>query len=80
MEQFFRDIEFANPEYFYLLPVILLLFVWYYFKQKRGRAEIQISTTLPFATTKKTARQYLFHLIFVLRVLVIALIITALAR
>lgn len=80
MEQFFRDIEFANPEYLYLLPVILLLFVWYYFKQKRGRADIQMSTTLPFATTRKTARQYLFHLLFALRILVITLIITALAR
>jgi len=80
MEALIREIEFANPEYFYLLLIIPLLAVWYYFKQFRGRADIQMSTTLPFANTKKTIRQYFYHVGFVIRVLAIALITIALAR
>jgi Ca-activated chloride channel homolog len=80
MERLFRDIEFANPEYFYLFLIIPLLVVWYYFKQSRGKAHIQLSTTLPFARTKKTVKQYLFHLILIFRLFAVSLLIIALAR
>jgi Ca-activated chloride channel family protein len=75
-----RNIEFANPEYLYLLLVVPLMAVWYWFKNNRSKAEIQISTTLPFAVTKKSIRQYLYHSLFALRIITVILLIFALAR
>lgn len=76
----FNDIEFLNPGYLYLLLLIPALIVWYWFKQNKSKADIRISSTGPFSGTKKTARQYFYHSLFVIRILVIALIILALAR
>jgi len=75
-----RNIEFANPEYLYLLLVVPLMAVWYWYKNNRSKAEIQISTTLPFAALKKSIRQYLYHSLFAFRVITIILLIFALAR
>jgi len=75
-----HEIEFANPEYFYLLMLVPLLGVWYWYKNSHSKAEIQISSTLPFAQTAKSVRQYFYHSLFVLRILSIALLIIALAR
>jgi len=75
-----KNIEFANPEYLYLLLIIPILVAWYWYKNNRSKAEIKISTTLPFASVSKSPRQYLYHLLFVLRVVVVGLLIFALAR
>lgn len=75
-----KNIEFANPEYFYLLLVIPLMALWYWYKNRRSKAEIQLSTTLPFAQTGISARQVLYHSLFGLRILTVALLIAALAR
>lgn len=75
-----KNLEFANPEYFYLLLVIPLMAVWYWYKNRRSKAEIQLSTTLPFAQTGISARQVLYHSLFALRILTVALLILALAR
>lgn len=76
----FNNIEFANPEFFYLLLVIPLMGLWYWYKNKRSKAEIQISSTLPFAQNGISLRQVLFHGLFILRILAVALLIVALAR
>jgi len=75
-----RNIEFANPEYLYLLLVVPLMGLWYWYKNNRSKAEIQISTTQPFAIVGKSIRQYLYHSLFAFRVLTIILLIFALAR
>jgi Ca-activated chloride channel homolog len=75
-----NNIEFANPEFFYLLLIIPLMVAWYVYKNSRSKAEIQLSTTLPFARTKKSVRQILYHTLFVLRVISIGLLIVAVAR
>jgi Ca-activated chloride channel family protein len=75
-----RNIEFANPEYLYLLAVIPLMIVWYWYKNNRSKAEIQISSTGPFSNSHKTIRQYLYHILFVFRIVAIGLLIVALAR
>ncbi len=75
-----KNFEFANPEFFYLLLVIPLMGVWYWYKNKRSKAEIHISSTLPFAQTGLGAKQILYHSLFALRVLTVALLIVALAR
>ncbi len=76
----FREFEFAHPDFFYLLLIIPLMIAWYIYKNFRSKAEIKISTTLPFAAVKRSARLYLYHLLFVFRMLAFALIVVALAR
>lgn len=75
-----NNIEFANPEFFYLLLLIPLMGVWYWYKNNRSKAELQLSTTLPFAGIKKSARQIFYHGLFVFRIAAIALLVVALAR
>jgi Ca-activated chloride channel family protein len=54
--------------------------VWYWYKNNHSKAEIQLSSTLPFAQSRKTFRQYSYHILFVLRIVAVALLIVALAR
>ncbi|MCD4746281.1 MAG: BatA domain-containing protein, partial [Bacteroidales bacterium] len=75
-----NNIDFAYPYFLYFLLVIPLLILWYWFKYKKNNADIQVSTTESFENTPKSIRQYLFHGLFVLRILAIALLIIALAR
>ena len=36
--------EFANPEYFWLLLVLIPMIVWYIFKEKRSHADLKFSS------------------------------------
>jgi Ca-activated chloride channel family protein len=74
------NIEFAQPYFFYFLAVIPLLIVWYYFRQRRFHADIRFSTTQAFENGHKSIKVYLYHGLFVLRLLVLALLIMAMAR
>jgi Ca-activated chloride channel homolog len=76
----FDELEFAQPQFFYLLLIIPLMIAWYWFKNYRSKAEIRISSTLPFAAARKSLKLYLYHLLFFFRIAAIALIIVALAR
>jgi len=76
----FKNIEFANPEYFYLLLVIPLMILWYWFNQAKSSADMQFSSTEVFETSAKSIRNYLFYSLPVLRILAIALLIVAMAR
>lgn len=71
---------FKNPEYFYLLLLLLPMVVWYIFRQKRNSASIRISTTAPVVKAPKTLRHYLRHLVFLLQLLAMAAFIVVLAR
>jgi len=75
-----NSIEFANPEYFYLLLLILPMFLWYIFKDKNSQASIQISSFKGFENTSKTYRYYLRHSLFILRILAIVCLIIVIAR
>ncbi len=75
-----NNIEFAQPYFLYLLLIIPVLIVWYWFKHNKRKADIQFSSTEVFENTKKSAKQYLYHSLFVLRILVITLLIIAFAR
>ena len=72
--------EFANPEYFWLLLVILPMVVWYVFKERNSHADLQFSSISFFKTLKRGNRIWLRHVLFALRVLAIAFLIFALAR
>jgi Ca-activated chloride channel family protein len=75
-----KNIEFANPEYFYLLIIIPLMIIWYWFNHFKTQAELQFSTTTVFENSGKSIKQYLYFCLPVLRILAFASIIICLAR
>lgn len=72
------NVEFANPQFFWLLSVLPLALLWYYFKRTEQVASVKLSTTKAFKGSNILAK--LKPLLFALRLLALASIITALAR
>ena len=70
----------ANPEYLYALIIIPLLVVWYWFRQKNHDAEMSFSDLGAFEGEPKSAKVWLRHSLFVLRLLALSLLIIAVAR
>ena len=80
MFDYFKDISFANPEFFWIFLIIPILLAWYIWKNKTQEAELQMSSFDGFSGIKKTFKKPFRHILFVLRMLVISLLIVALAR
>jgi Ca-activated chloride channel homolog len=76
----FSNIQFANPGFLYLLVVLPLLVAWYWFRHGRNVPTLQVSGTEVFESTPRSIRQYLYHGLFVFRMIAIALLILAFAR
>ncbi|WP_318310793.1 vWA domain-containing protein [Flagellimonas crocea] len=74
----FENIEFANPEFFWLLLLLPLALLWYFFKRKNEMASLRISSIKGF--TFKSWLSKLKPVLFAIRLLALAAIITALAR
>lgn len=74
----FENIEFANPEFFWLLLLLPLALLWYFFKRKNEMASLRISSIKGF--TVKSWASKLKPILFVIRLLALAAIVTALAR
>lgn len=72
--------KFANPQYLWLLLVLVPIIAWYVWKQARADASLTVSSLRLFRSVKKGYKQYLVHGLFVLRCLCIALLILAIAR
>lgn len=71
--------EFVNPEFFWLFLLLPLAVAWYIWQRHRVTASVKISSIKGF----KAGSNWLAkarHALFVLRVLALALLITALAR
>lgn len=75
----FEGIEFVNKEFFWLLLALPLAMLWYVFKNKKQTAELKMSSLKGFKITNSWLPK-LRHLLFVLRLLALVLLITALAR
>jgi len=75
----FKNIVFANPEFFWLLLLLPLMLLWYWYWNKKSQANVTFSTTIAFKKTKSWS-DALYNLLFVLRMIAIALIVVALAR
>ena len=75
----FEGIEFLNKQFFWLFLVLPLAVFWYIFKYKRQTAELKISSLKGFKMTSSIL-PVLRHSLFVLRLLALAFLITALAR
>ncbi len=76
----FEDYTFKNPEYFYLLLVLVPMLAWYIFRQKRNTASIQVSSTAAVFKAPKTIRHYLRHSVFLTQIIAIAFFVVVLAR
>lgn len=74
----FENIQFANPDFFWLLLLLPLAVLWYFFKRKEQSASLKISSIQGFA--KEGILPKLKPLLFILRLLALAAVITALAR
>ncbi|GGK14215.1 BatA protein [Yeosuana aromativorans] len=75
----FEGIEFVNKELFWLMLLLPLAILWYVLKHKKQTAELKISSLKGFKTTN-TWLPKAKHALFVLRLLALALLITAIAR
>ena len=73
------NFEFQNPEFFWVLLIIPVLAVWYFYKRNKITAQVKISSLKGFKTGSGLLAR-LRPILFVLRLLAIAFIITALAR
>ena len=74
------NVEFAYPAFFYGLILIPLMVVWYVFRGRRSTSALKISGFENLDDQMGSARVWLRHLLFVFRLLVVALIIVVLAR
>ena len=72
--------NFNNPEFLWLLLLLVPMVVLYILRVRRGGATLTISDTSTARRLPRTARYYLRHLPFVMRAVAVALLIVALAR
>lgn len=77
MLNYWNDISFSNPEYFWLLLVLPILLVWYIFRNKRLQGTFKISS---IESLGKTKFPYFRHGLIALRILGLAAVIVAVAR
>ncbi|PKA98093.1 Ca-activated chloride channel family protein [Flavobacteriaceae bacterium MAR_2009_75] len=73
-----ENISFANPEFFWLLLLLPLAVLWYFYKRREQSASLKIPTVKGFE--KQGILPKLKPLLFIMRLLALAAIITALAR
>ncbi len=74
-----EGIEFVNKQFFWLLLLLPVAILWYMLKYKKQTAELKMPSLKGFKATP-TILPKLKHILFVLRLLALALLITALAR
>ncbi|UCH13532.1 MAG: VWA domain-containing protein [Bacteroidales bacterium] len=72
--------EFAHPKYFYLLLLLIPVIAWYIWKENKLHATIRVSTIQPLLDARKSLKNYLRHLLFVIRLIIVILLIIVLAR
>lgn len=72
-------IQFANPQFFWLLLALPLAIAWYVWKRKKQTAALKISSVQGFKVSASFLAP-LRHVLFVFRLLALAFFITALAR
>lgn len=72
-----REISFANPEFFWLLLLVPLMIAWYIFRQKRLYGTVKIFS---LKSVSPSSLGTFRHLFIVLRIIAISLLIVAIAR
>lgn len=74
------SIEFAYPAFFYGLIVLPLMVAWYLWRGTKSTASLKLSGFENLDDRMASSRIWLRHLLFLLRLLVVALLIVVLAR
>ena len=72
-----RNITFANPEFFWVLIIIPLMIAWYILRQKKLYGTVKITSTKNFGTSALASFR---HSTLALRCIGIAALVTAIAR
>ncbi len=75
----FEGIEFLNKQLFWALLILPLAILWYIFKHKKQTAEFKISSVKGFKIGSSILPKFK-HILFLFRLIALALLITALAR
>ena len=75
-----ENIDFANPKLLWLLLIVPLAIAWYILRHKKQEAALTFSDLSGMVKLPKTWKAYLRHLLFALKIAVLALLIVALAR
>jgi len=78
MKMMWSNWTYYNPEFLYLLGLVPLLWIWYYFNQKKQFAQLQVSTLK--GVHSKSWKEKGRHVLFLIRTLALALLIVAFAR
>lgn len=76
----FKGIEFAHPEFFWLFISIPLMVGWYIWKQRQLQGNLSVPTLKGFTIIKKSMLPKFRHYAIVLRCLAVAALVVALAR
>ena len=74
----FANLEFTNPEFLWMLLIIPLLMLWFFLIRKRDSADLSIPSTTGFQKGNFWSKTK--PVLYVLRLLALALLIVALAR
>lgn len=74
------SLQFAHPDYLYLLVLIVPATAWYIYRRNRVQADIRVSEIAPFKKIRQGPRVFLRHMPFMLRMLALALLVIVLAR
>ncbi len=75
-----HNIVFENGWFLWFLLVIPLLLAYYIYRQSKANASVKLSTAGFLMNGHRTFRHYLRHILFALRITVIALVIIVIAR
>lgn len=72
--------QFAHPHILWFLLIILPIIAWYLLKKIKSQPSLHVSSISPYKNLPKSYKEYLYHSLFVLRILTIVCIIIILAR
>jgi Ca-activated chloride channel family protein len=74
------EYHFANREWLYGLLLLIPMTAWYVWRQRRRQTSLRFSGLQPFEGMPVPVRAYLRHLLFVFRLLAVALLFIVMAR
>jgi Ca-activated chloride channel family protein len=80
MTEFLGDIQFAEKKWFWLMLLIPVMVAWYLLKLKKQDGELNFSSFFYLKGIKPSLKSRFRHVLLILRLIAVALIITALAR
>ncbi len=72
--------QLAHPEYLWLFLVFAPLIAWYVIKHRNAYPALEISSAQPFSKLPKSYKEYLLHVLFLLRLATLGCVIIILAR